>query len=278
MSGHSLFQRDDDGVLHVVALSGGKDSTALAVLLREREPKPYSYVCTPTGDELPEMFEHWRSLGDRLGSRLIPIMAGTLKGEVERYGSLPSRRQRWCTRKLKIEPYRKWLAARAAEGPVVSHVGLRADEEGRAGGAYSDISGVTMRFALREWGMDVHDVFAALDQRGIGIPERTDCARCFYQKLGEWWVLWRYHLHTFLDAEADEARTGHTWRVPRLNDDKSPVMVTRYGRTFAASWRDTWPCRLADMRLLFEDGRIPPNTALQGDAFRGVGQCRACTL
>ena len=50
---------DENGVMHVVALSGGHDSTALALLLNEREPRPYNYVCTPTGDELPEMFEHW---------------------------------------------------------------------------------------------------------------------------------------------------------------------------------------------------------------------------
>ena len=58
---------------HVVALSGGKDSTALALRLHELNPKvDYTYVCTPTGDELPEMFEAleqaWRSSG-QAGSR-----------------------------------------------------------------------------------------------------------------------------------------------------------------------------------------------------------------
>lgn len=274
----TLIPRDEQGVLHVVALSGGKDSTALAVLLAEREKRPYAYVCTPTGDELPEMFAHWRALGDRLGSRLVPIVGGTLKGEVDRFNSLPSRRQRWCTRKLKIEPYREWLKARATEGPIISYVGLRADEEGRAGGAFGDIPGVAMRFPLREWRMGVSDVWAALEQRGILIPERTDCARCFYQTLGEWWVLWREHRDAFLDAEADEQRTGDTWRVPKLNPDGSPIMTTKFGQTFAACWRDTWPVRLSDMRLLFEAGHIPPRTALQSDLYRGTGACRVCSL
>ena len=56
-----------DSVKHIVALSGGKDSTAMALRLAEVEPKDYQFVITPTGDELPEMYEHWRLLGDLLG-------------------------------------------------------------------------------------------------------------------------------------------------------------------------------------------------------------------
>lgn len=47
--------RDEHGCAHVVALSGGKDSTALALRLKEIEPREYQYVCTPTGDELPDL-------------------------------------------------------------------------------------------------------------------------------------------------------------------------------------------------------------------------------
>ena len=52
-----MLTRDENGVLHVVALSGGHDSTSMSFLLRQREPRPYNYVCTPTGNELPAMFE-----------------------------------------------------------------------------------------------------------------------------------------------------------------------------------------------------------------------------
>ena len=97
---------------HVVALSGGKDSTALALRLAEVEPRDYTYVCTPTGDELPEMFAHWRKLGELLGSRIVPVMAHTgLNGVIREQKMLPNFRARFCTRILKIEPYRKWLAA-----------------------------------------------------------------------------------------------------------------------------------------------------------------------
>jgi len=53
---------------HIVALSGGKDSCAVAFKLKELHPEydPY-YVCTPTGSELPEMKEHWAKLECMLG-------------------------------------------------------------------------------------------------------------------------------------------------------------------------------------------------------------------
>lgn len=241
---------------HVIALSGGKDSTALALRLRELNPfTDYDFVCTPTGDELPEMFAHWRTLGDILGKQITPIMHTTgLKGVIRAQKMLPNFRARFCTRILKIEPYRHWLASNT---PCVSHVGLRADEEGRAGGAYSDIPGVEMRFDLREWGWGVNEVWKYLDERGVKIPRRTDCARCYHQRIGEWWTLWHDFPDVWADAENDEAEMNATYRTPG---------------------RDTWPTALKDLRVAFESGRLPKTVMDTGNGLRDIGACRVCTL
>lgn len=277
-----LFERDENGVLHVVALSGGHDSTIMSFLLKEREPRPYVYVCTPTGDELPEMFEFWRWLGsdNALGRRIIPIMAGiSLDALIEREEMIPNRRARFCTRILKIEPYRKFLIEQAAIGPVISYVGLRADEEGRAGGAYADIGGVEMRFPLREWGMGEDEVQAGLAERDIIVPDRTDCAKCYHQQIGEWWTLWKVHPELFDKAIEIETKRGSTFREPKIDDEGNPVMVRRYGREFAASSRDTWPVRLIDLKAVFEASYVPTRTydPRERDLFRS-GACRVCAI
>lgn len=256
----SILERDEDGVLHLVGLSGGDDSTFMSILLKEREPRPYNYLCTPTGNELPEMFEHWRWLGsdNALGKRIIPLMNGTLKSVIREQKMLPNFRARFCTRKLKIEPYESFLAEQVKFGPVVSYVGLRADEPAREGGIYSHIDGVTTRFPLREWGYDDPMVLAGLAERGIKIPRRTDCAWCYHQRLGEWYLLWLEHRDIFLEGIEIEEEFGATFRTPG---------------------RDTFPSSMREMADQFEAGRIPTISLNRMRRERmQAGGCRVCAL
>ena len=216
--------RDADGLFHVVALSGGKDSTALALRLAEVEPRDYVYVITPTGNELPEMYAHWRRLGEMLGSPLRPVHTNkSLQGLIRQQAMLPNHAARWCTRMLKLEPYYNWLSGQA---PCVSYVGLRADEDSRPGMIFPDADGVRMRFPMREWGWIETDVRQYLEDKGVSIPERTDCAACFWQKLGEWWLLWRDHPEEYAEAEA-------------LEHEVSAARGAAY--TFRSPQRDSWP-------------------------------------
>jgi 3'-phosphoadenosine 5'-phosphosulfate sulfotransferase (PAPS reductase)/FAD synthetase len=201
------------------------------------------------------MFEHWRNLGVLLGKRLTPITHSTgLKGVIRTQNMLPNFRARFCTRILKIEPYRRWLSANT---PCVSYVGLRADEGGRAGGAYQDIEGVQMRFPLREWGWAKEDVLSYLAARGVTIPERTDCGWCYHQRIGEWFNLWRYHPDLWAEGEALETEMGATFRSPG---------------------RDSWPSSMQELRAEFSSGRFPKSVLQPQDKNRASGECRVCTL
>jgi hypothetical protein len=237
---------------HVLALSGGKDSTAMALRLQEVEPKEMLYVCTPTGDEGAETFEHWRMLSKLLVSPLIPVSKQTLGGLIKKQNALPNWRQRWCTRILKIEPFAEFILNLNDE--VTTYVGIRADEPERESGDYSDIPGVIMRFPLREWGWGLSDVVSYNESKGIKIPKRTDCEKCFFQRLIEWYDLWLNNPISWKEGEEWEAMTGHTFRSPG---------------------RDTWPASMIGLRKEFESGRIPKDT--RRDPLKEM-QCRVCRL
>jgi len=254
-----IVRRDDFGNVHVVGLSGGHDSTAMSLELRERHPEiPFNFVCTPTGNESAAMFAHWRNLGDLLGSRLIPVVAGTLKAMIREEKMLPNFRARWCTRRLKIEPYREWLKEQTIFGATISYIGLRADEEGRAGGAYDDIFGVEMRFPLREWGWGEEEVQAKLVRASVVCPDRTDCEWCYHQRIGEWWELWFYNRESFMEAIAIEQELGYTFRT---------------------QGRDSWPTSLAELHEVFSTGKMPTISLNKMSRERMTsGGCRVCTL
>lgn len=234
---------------HVIALSGGKDSSAMALRLAEVEPRDYTYLCTPTGDELPDMLLHWARLEELLGKPITRLTNGTLDSWIEKFQALPNWRQRWCTRVLKIEPCIAYMKEHA---PCTLYVGLRADEEERQG-IYGDFA--EYRYPLREWEWGVEEVWAYLNERGIKIPRRTDCARCYGQRLIEWKRLWQDYPAVYADAEAQEERIGATFRSPG---------------------RDTWPAALKLLRAEFERGRKVRGEDVDVDEEKQ--SCRVCRL
>ncbi len=233
---------------HVIGLSGGKDSTALALRLMEVEPRNYTYVCTPTGDELPEMLAHWDKL-ERIIGPITRVDPGyTLATLIDKMHMLPNFRARFCTRMLKIAPYEKWMLDKL---PATSYIGLRADEQGRSGyeSIYSEDDFHT-RYPLREWEWGIGDVLTYLKHRNITVPARTDCARCPLQTLGEWKNLLDNHPDIYWDACRDEDKIGHTYRSPG---------------------RDTWPAGLRDLAKEFQSGKV---LRLRKRQYT----CRACSL
>lgn len=225
----------------------------MALRLAEVEPRDYRYICNPTGDELPEMEAHWAKLECLLGKSLERVTNKTLAFWTAEFGALPNWRQRWCTRLLKIEPT---IAFLQANSPATLYVGLRADEETREG-IYSD--DVANDFPLRRWGWGIIEVVGYLKERGIKIPERTDCARCYGQRLVEWKRLLKKHPAIFASAEADESKVGHSYRSPD---------------------RDTWPARLSELREAFASRRVRGEKLQlemfeEDDAYSG---CRVCRL
>lgn len=122
-------------VKHVLGISGGKDSAALAIYLNEKYPDlDIEYYTCDTGKELDETYALINRLEGRLGKAITKLQAAEGTPEETPFdhflavygGYLPSSVARWCTKKLKLEPFEKYIAG---EGPVVSYVGIRGDED-----------------------------------------------------------------------------------------------------------------------------------------------------
>lgn len=119
-------------VRHVLGISGGKDSTALAIYLRLNYPElPIDYYFCDTGKELPETYELLDELETFLGQKITRLRSAPNSPEAafdhhlkEYKGFLPSNMARWCTKKLKLEPFERYIG----NDPVVSYVAIRGDE------------------------------------------------------------------------------------------------------------------------------------------------------
>ena len=198
---------------HVLGLSGGRDSAALAVHMAQTRPDiELEYFFTDTGKELPEVYEYLGRLEGFLGKpieRLNPDR--DFDFWLRQYKSfLPSPRTRWCTRQLKIRPFEQWLWPALDEGDeVVSYVAIRSDENYREG--YSSTHpNLSVSLPFREEGIDKAGVIDILEASGLGLPSyyewrsRSGCTFCFFQQKIEWVRLMERHPESFEEAKSYE--------------------------------------------------------------------------
>jgi len=193
---------------HVCGISGGKDSSALAIYLHERVPEMEYFFCD-TGAELPETYDFLNKLEVVLGkpiARLNPNKGFDHWFEVYR-GTLPSPQMRWCTRQMKIKPLEDWLG----DDEATSYVAIRSDEKNRKG-YVSTKPNITAVFPFIEDDIDHSGVMRILEDAGVGLPAyyewrtRSGCYFCFYQRKAEWVGLADRHPELFERAVAIEQK------------------------------------------------------------------------
>jgi phosphoadenosine phosphosulfate reductase family protein len=198
---------------HVLGLSGGRDSAALAVYMRQHHPElEIEYFFTDTGKELPEVYEYLGRLEGFLGQpirRLNPDR--DFDFWLKQYNDfLPSAQTRWCTRQLKLRPFEQWLRPMLDEGATIySYVAIRSDEEYREGYA-SKHDRLIVQLPFKDGGIEKAGVIDILDGAGLGLPNyyswrsRSGCTFCFFQQKIEWVRLKEHHPKAFEEAKTYE--------------------------------------------------------------------------
>ena len=199
--------------IHVLGLSGGRDSAALAVYMRQHHPDiEIEYFFTDTGKELPEVYEYLGRLEGFLGQRIRKLNPDRdFDFWLKQYNDfLPSAQTRWCTRQLKLRPFEQWVRPLLEEGKkIYSYVAIRGDEEYREGYSSKD-ENLIIKLPFKEAGIDKAGVLDILEGAGLGLPHyyswrtRSGCTFCFFQQKIEWVRLMERHPEAFEEAKAYE--------------------------------------------------------------------------
>jgi len=262
-----------DNCRHILSLSGGKDSTALALYMRDSIPD-MEFVFCDTGEELEETYKYLDSLEAKLGkmiNRLNPQRPFTHYLHIYR-GVLPDPRTRWCTRMLKIKPFERFVG----KDRVILYIGIRADEAHRKGYIIKKPN-ITACFPFVEDGIKCSDVFRILEDNHIGLPDyyrwrsRSGCYFCFFQQRREWVGLLEEHPALFYKAmsyEKIDRETGerYTWvQGESLADLSKPERVAQIKREF-------------EERMEREDRHRSNLSLFEVFAEEGLGTSMSCTI
>lgn len=200
--------------MNIVSFSGGKDSTAMLLMMLEKEMPIDRVICVDTTKEFPQMYEHIEKVQAMIEPLKIEIVKidfdywfglhiktkGKRKGEAG-YG-FPDFRNRWCTA-LKQESYgkiaasmqynpRRRVGANSIPANVIEFHGIAFDEKERA----SNNKGRSIKYPLVEWQITEKQALNYCYSRGLdwgGLYEkfhRVSCWCCPLSRIGEFRVLY----------------------------------------------------------------------------------------
>ena len=262
-------------VRHILSVSGGKDSAALAIYMRNRVPE-MEYVFCDTDKELKETYEYLGRLEALLGKRIIYLKdsTGGFDHWLTVYGNyLPSPRMRWCTKQLKLLPFEQYIG----NDPVIQYVGLRADEDRQ--GYISTKPNIQSKYPFKEDGLSYPDIIKILTDAGIGLPSyykwrsRSGCYFCFFQQKIEWVGLLEIHPDLFELASQYEKTSERTGKRFTWNDRESLKELAQ-------------PDRIAKIKAEYQNrkgkcvdsGRLIDLFGDDDDGGSGPKPCLICTL
>ena len=150
-------------VRHILGISGGKDSAALAIYMKQKYPRlKIEYYNSDTGCELDETEVLIQRLSAYLGN-ITRLRAAEDSPEATPFehflkamgGFLPSPQARWCTKKMKLDEFERYVG----DDYAVSYVGIRGDED--RDGYISTKPNIQAVFPFRKniWSIDVVNKF-----------------------------------------------------------------------------------------------------------------------
>lgn len=209
-------------VKRFISCSFGVESTAMCVLYG----KGATAIVCDTGEEHKEMYERWAIVGEKLRQyhngdfELVIIkpkprrckgqIVYTLGQHIEAQMYMPSKLQRWCTGKWKIQPIDAYLKQ---QGECELMLGFNSDEEPSKDrtGNYMKCKNVTYTYPLYEDGYNRNDCEVLLKSLGLhpNMPvymARGGCKWCPFKSVKEYKALYYLDRETFNEGKRLEIK------------------------------------------------------------------------
>ena len=172
---------------NVISLSGGKDSTAMLLMMLERKEPIHSVVFFDTGWEFPEMYKHLDSLEKYTGLKIVRLYPKISFDKTILKRSWPQMWFRWCSGEK-----RDALAVYHGKHKQYSAcIGIAINEKKRLTRSIKVHKNCVYRFPLAEWGVSEKDALAYCYKHGFdwgGLYNhftRVSCYCCPLKSLGD---------------------------------------------------------------------------------------------
>ena len=198
---------------HILSLSGGKDSAALAFFMKENMPEIFEQlelVFCDTECELPETYDYLNKIEIFLGKKITKIKPeASFEHLIQLQNFLPTPHRRWCTVLLKTLPFKNYirkLIDKNKKSLIKLYIGIRADELNRAKYNKYGVDYIQEEYPFVENLIIKEDVLKILKNTGIELPkyyswiERSGCYFCFFKSKYSWLLLNKYHPDLYAKA------------------------------------------------------------------------------
>ena len=208
--------------MNIVSFSGGKDSTAMLLLMLEKNIQIDDIVFCDTGMEFPEMYTHIKKV-EKFIKRKITILKEPrgfeyLLGEhKKRNGNIgygwPDFRNRWCTQLLKKSVIQKYLKQFSN---VIEYHGIAVDESHRA--LKNKENNRKIVYPLITWNLTEQDCLNYCYSKGFNWNglyknfQRVSCWCCPLSRIGELIVLYNNYPELWSKLEELDVKSFRKFR------------------------------------------------------------------
>lgn len=218
---------------HIVSFSGGKDSTAMLLMMIEKGIEIDEIIFLDTGAEFPQMYKHIKKVEKYINKKITVLRnrkglfeywllnhiktRGKFKGQ--KGYSWADHGARWCTATLKVQVSNSYLKEKYKDYQVILYQGIAFDEQERATRESGSKIGSIIKYPLVEWEITEKEALEYCYSKGFDFGglyknfDRVSCWCCPLKSLKELKVLWSEYPELWSKLKEWDSKTYRKFRA-----------------------------------------------------------------